>query len=320
VNGRGAAIALAWALSGCDVEADIVAAVPSEQSVDQPDDQSAQDAGSRRDGGAPVDASPVEADPPSDAVPLEEERPFDAGPPSVEADAGVPYDPLTCADDARHLMLIDKSGSLSRLRADSLTVEPLGTPDCLTRGVVAAALDQQGVLWVSTQDRQLWWIRPGNKECESADPKASVGPLAFAYDRETNRELLYFVQANDLLVGLDPITFAQMPIGPVKPSLLVGTGSAGDLLALSEIGDSTLSLDFVGLDDAVTTPMWKLGRKVGQTLRAAAGWRGEIAILLDAELYTYRRESDALSLLVTAPPLVGTFVALASSVCGASPK
>lgn len=302
---------LTTALAGCAVEPDIVARLPvSEPTDSQPPPV---DAGKQElaiDGGV---GALIEAGIPRDAG-----KTKDARAPS-EVDGGTPYD-VSCTDAARHLYLIDKAGALSRVRAGTLEVEPLGTPDCLTRGVTSAAVDQQGMLWVSLQDQSLWWVSPGSASCTPSEVEAKVSSMTFVYDLESNRELLYFVESLDSLAVLDPATLETTRLGAIDTKSLIGTGLDADLLALGELDETTLSLDWVSLDDAVVTPMWKIARQPQQILHGATFWRGDIVLLLDSDLITYRRELDRTGGLPIALRSVDSYTVLASSVCGASTK
>jgi hypothetical protein len=296
-RGRPALVA-ALALASCVVETDVVASLPA-----------IEDAGK---GPLLDDAGPQ---PPPDAE-LDAGKPKDA---STFADGASNFN-SHCAEGAQHLFLIEESGALTRVLAETLQVEPLGTPDCLTRGVIAAALDRSGMLWVSLKDQSLWLVEPTSGSCKPLELKAKVGALTFVFDSTDDSEWLYFVDAGITLMKLDPIGLEQTAVGEIKTAYLVGNGRGEDLLALDELGEDALALGAVGLDDAVVTPLWTIGRTFSQSLHGATGWRGDIALLLGTELNTYRPGLDLPQKYWLRPEVPGTLVALASSICGASGK
>jgi hypothetical protein len=275
-------LALTLALAGCASDTDIVA-----QSLPSDDDAA---------------ANPGKSPNPS----------TEPGPSSDQE-----LEPLDCADDARDLILIDKAGSLLRVRAGTLEVTALGTPKCLTGSVVAAAMDHTGQLLAVTPDRRAWWIDPTDAACTETKLGAEVSALSFVYAPGGVGEQLYVVDADELYV-VEPSTLERRPLGTLPTKLLSGN-QAGELLSFMAGNDPAVILS-IRLADAQPIAKWPATVPVGSYFAAGAAWGDDLTLVFADQLYSLLRKTGEQTLLGSLPSPEGSIVCAASSVCGTSAK
>lgn len=239
----------------------------------------------------------------------------DAGP--IASDAAMMKDTSAlaprCNPLALSLLLAEKAGTLSRLPGDTLQPDPLGTPDCLRYGVLAAALEQDGTIWASAADRSLWRVAQDAPSCSAIALGGSVSAMAFVYDPSSSRELLYVVDT-DTLLEIDPQTLSKAKLGPLSARYLVGT-DYGALFAVSEATDGVYTFDAVDLNNAQLKNMWRITSKA--PLTGAAFWRGSLTLLTEADLVVYDPDTDSLKQLTAFPV---SYTGLLASECATSAK
>lgn len=290
---------LVLALGSCVVERDIAAELQEQEfDEDSAEPTVSKDAGVR-------DARPA------DATVFSEEEILDAA--LVDARTTMS---LECSGDANELFVLRKLGAISRLNMETLSVDAItAMPECLASGVVAAAVDAQGLLWVATAQAQLWWVAVGAAACKPAGLTAKVSTMAFVFDEEQGRELLYLLDAGMLTV-IDPVTRESRVIASLSVDFLIGSAD-GRLLAVQTQGEFELAFGEVDRNDASFVPKWLTKRPSNAGLSSATAWTGDIALLFGTELYRLRLAETDLSVVTK---VSAEFVALASSVCSARAK
>lgn len=239
--------------------------------------------------------------------------PDSSTPPVPMVDSGTPPTPPVsgdgCAEDARWIYVVDRSGTLLRFQPDSLTFTAVGPLNCpVAAGVTpfSMSVDRDAMAWVVYQNGQLFNASTSDASCTATSFVPNQAGfenfgMGFVSDSAGSSSETLFVAGGpslDMLLGtssrLASIDTSSLTLTPRSGTLggwpeLTGTG-AGDLYGFFPVTDpfagGVTTVKRIDRDSGTPIETFNLTElnTTGVTAWAFAFWGGRFYIFVEVSL------------------------------------